>query len=363
MPRLFYALLLLIPISLFGGRFGLPGWALFFVSVGAVVPLAGLISVATEQAALVKGPKIGGILNATFGNVPDLLVGYFGVRAGLTGFVKATLVGGVISNTALIIGMSFVAAGLRFRYPRFDAREAGHHAVLMLLATSGMLLPSIVSATVHPVPPLQGLSIGVSAILLLVYLAYVLFSIVGLGGRKAELPGELPIKRAGADQTEVTTDAEAPWPIWRSALLLIVATAFLAPVTDALTSAVTPAIQTLGWTDRFAGIVIVANAGNAAEMYTAVVVAARNRLDLALEVASGSSIQIATFVTPLVVLISLAFHPMDLVFTDLELAILGLVVAIFSYIVHDGEASWLEGSQLMAIYAMAAAVFFILPAA
>lgn len=359
MPRFFYVLLILIPISIVGSRLGFPGWLVFFASLGAVIPLAGLVSMATEQAALISGPRVGGLLNATFGNVPDLLIGYFGVRAGLIDFVKATLVGGIISNTGLIIGLSFLAAGTRYRYPRFDSREAGHHTVLMLLASAGMLLPSIVSATVHPALHLEGLSVGVSVILLLVYLAFILFSIVGLEGPAPALSDEEG--RDVVEEAELTQGAGERWPIWRSALLLIVATAFLAPVTDALTGALTPAIQALGWTDRFAGIVLVANAGNAAEMYTAIVVAANNRLNLSLEVASGSSIQIATFVTPVVVLISLLFHPMDLVFTDLELAIMGLVVAIFAYVVHDGETSWLEGIQLIAIYVMAAAAFFVLP--
>jgi len=172
-----------------------------------------------EQAALAKGPRIGGLLNATFGNVPDLLVGYYGVRSGLLPFVKATLIGGIISNTGLVIGLAFLVAGLRYGFPRFDSREAGRHTVLLLLAISGLLLPTLLAAA-----------------------------------------------------------------------------AALAPVTNVLVDTVTPTVQTLGWTDTFVGIVLVANAGNAAEMYAAIAMACKGRLDLLLGVASGSSIQIATFV-------------------------------------------------------------------
>src|SRR5579884_3583512 len=130
MPRWLFALLALVPVALLGGLLGLPAWILFFAALGAVVPLASLIGMATDEAALAKGPKVGGILNATFGNVPDLLVGYYGVQAGLLGFVKSTLIGAIISNSAFIIGLAFVAAGISKGLVRFDAREAGHHTVL-----------------------------------------------------------------------------------------------------------------------------------------------------------------------------------------------------------------------------------------
>jgi Ca2+:H+ antiporter len=219
MSRPILVLLLLVPLAIFGEALGIPHAILFFIALGAVVPLAAVISAATEQAALAKGPRIGGLLNATFGNVPDLLVGYYGVRSGLLPFVKATLIGGIISNTGLVIGLAFLVAGLRYGFPRFDSREAGRHTVLLLLAISGPLLPTLLAAA-----------------------------------------------------------------------------AALAPVTNVLVDTVTPTVQTLGWTDTFVGIVLVANAGNAAEMYAAIAMARKGRLDLLLGVASGSSIQIATFV-------------------------------------------------------------------
>ena len=361
MSRRWYPFLLLVPLSIAAPRAGLPGWLVFFLSLGAVIPLAALISAATEQAALAKGPKVGGILNATFGNVPDLLVGYFGVREGLIDLVKATLIGGVISNTGLIIGVSFFVAGIRHRYPRFDAREAGRHTVLMLLAVAGMLLLSIAAATSPRIRETEGLSITVSVILLIAYLAYVAFSVFGIVGGTAVEPEKGESGRPAAEEAAPAEKESPRWSILRSGMVLFATTGALALVTDVLVSSVTPAVKALGWTEVFVGIVFVANAGNAAEFYTAVVMGLKGRLNLTLNVASGSSIQIAAFVTPLVVLISRAYHPMDLVFPTIELGIISVVVAIFAYISFDGETNWLEGLQLVAIYVMAAAVFFALP--
>jgi len=340
---------------------GVPPWLSFFISIGAVVPLAAVIAAATSQAALTKDPRVGGLLNATFGNVPDLLIGYFGVRAGLLTFVKATLVGAIISNTALIVGLAFIAAGIRDGYTRFDAREVGGHTGLMLLAVGGMLLPSITAATVRSTPPLISLSVGVAIILLVAYVAYLAFSVFGLIGGPTT-PGDPAMESDVIESTAcVLEEQQQRWPFWLSVIVLLAAAGALAPVTGVLVASVTPTIRVLGWTEAFVGVIFVANAGNAAEMYSAVAMGTRGRLNLSLEVASGSSIQIATFIAPLLVLLSLPIHPMDLVFSPLELAIVGLVVAIFAYVAHDGEANWLEGAQLVAIYLMAAAVFYVLP--
>jgi Ca2+:H+ antiporter len=362
MSRLSLALLAFVPVSILGARLGLPGWLVFFVSLVALVPLAALIAEATDQIALRQGPRVGGLLSATFGNVPDVLVGYYGVRAGLIGFVKATLIGGLISNSGFIVGLSFLVAGLRYGFPRFDARDAGHHSILLILAVSGMLLPTVAFLSIPSPLAKDELSLTVSLILLVAYLAYLAFSVFGLVGRVTQ-PAPADAGAAVQAEAAIVEPSEARWPVWLSVAVLLGATALLAPVTDALVGAVNPTIKALGWTDVFAGMVFVANASNAAELYTAVTVARAGRLDLSLSVASGGSIQIATFVTPLVVLISLFFTPMDLGFTATELAIVGVVVAIFSYVAHDGETNWLEGFQLLAVYVMSAAVFYFLPGA
>jgi len=368
--RVFAILLVVVPAALISGWLKWPSALQFLLSLAAIIPLAAWIGAATKELADRFGARTGGLLNATFGNAPDFLVGFFGVQLGLINLVKATLIGALISNSALIMGLCYISAGLIHGKPKFRRTEAGHHAVLMLLTVAAVLFPTAGAMTIcggtqctagggaHQV---QVMSIGISAALLVAYAGYIVFSI--FGGESLRRPR---VK---------TTPREVPpgtWSPWLSVSVLVVATVLLVPVVDLVTSSVGAVTKVLGWTDVFVGIVIVANAGNAAEAYAAVSAAIRRRgspggvgedsgLDLALGIASASSIQIATFILPIVVLISLFFHPMTLVFGWVEIAILGLMVLVFNYIAHDGESNWLEGLQLVVLYAMAAIVIFVLP--
>jgi Ca2+:H+ antiporter len=214
------------------------------------------------------------------------------------------------------------------------------------------------------------LSVGIAVVLLLAYCAYVAYGIFGLESLQRREPRA---REAYIVEERAAESSRHPWPLWFSVGVLAGATAALAPITDILTSSVTSATQVLHWTQVFVGIVIVANAGNVAEGYAAIKLAKQKAgtpqdsptgdsgLDLALGIASASSIQIATFVTPLVVLYSLRAHPLSLVFSPVEIAILALLVALFTFIAQDGESNWLEGAQLLALYAMAAIVFYTLP--
>jgi len=371
------ALLTLVPLTFLGAELAWPAPLQFFLAVGAVIPLAGFIGAATEALAESLGTKVGGLLNATFGNAPDLLVGIFGVQRGLIPLVKATLVGAMISNSALIMGLCYIVAGLLHRRPRFKRDEAGHHSVLMMLTLAAVLFPSVAvfggcpasRACVTSGGTVLHISVGIAVVLLLAYVAYVLYGIFGIEWLRRDGNGR--DVQFLADQA---SSGEGPgWPLWVSLLVLALATAALIPVTDILTASVVPVTAVLGWTQVFVGMIIVANAGNVAEGYAAVRFAAvkppepdpesgrGSGLDLALGIASASSIQIATFVAPLVVIYSLFGHSMSLVFSPVEIAILGLLVIIFAYIAHDGESNWLEGAQLLALYAMAAIVFFALP--
>jgi Ca2+:H+ antiporter len=368
--RVFAFLLVFVPSTLISSWLGWSPTLQFFLSVAAVLPLAGLIGSATEQLADRVGARTGGLLNATFGNAPDLLVGFFGVQRGLILLVKATLIGAIISNSALIMGLCYISAGLIHGKPKFRRTEAGHHSVLMLLTLAAVLFPSAGAMAVcggqqcaagGAVRQVQTISIGISAALLVAYVAYVAFSIFGFESWRR--PRTSPAPR---------TIASGTWSTWLSVAVLLAATLLLIPVVDILTGTVGEVTKVLGWTDVFVGIVVVANAGNAAEAYAAISAAIRRRanpggpgedsgLDLALGIASASSIQIATFILPLVVLLSLFFHPMSLVFSWVEIAILGLMVLVFNYIAHDGESNWLEGLQLIVLYTMAAIVLFVLP--
>jgi Ca2+:H+ antiporter len=374
--RVMGILLILVPITLVSARLNWAPAVQFFLAVGSVIPLAAYIGAATEGLADRVGGRIGGLLNATFGNTPDLLVGVFGVQKGLIPLVKATLIGALISNSALIMGICYVSAGVLYGSPRFNRREAGHHSILMMLTLAAILFPSIgaivmCGGTSCRVPvesdTVLHISVGIAIVLLLSYAAYIVFGVFGW----------VSLRRPNGDGREVKAVRErgasegTTWPVWFSIIVLAGATAALIPVTDILTSSVEPVTRVLHWTQVFVGMVIVANAGNVAEGYAALKFAiqrggerrpdADSGLDLALGIASASSIQIATFVAPLVVLYSLLQHPMNLVFSPVEISIVGLLVIVFGHIVQDGETNWLEGAQLLALYAMAAIVFYALP--
>lgn len=371
-------LLVFVALAFVAARVGWPPAVQFFLSVAAVIPLAAFIGTATEALADRVGGKIGGLLNATFGNAPDLLVGVFGVQKGLIPLVKATLVGALISNSALIMGLCCIVAGLRFGRPRFKRDEAGHHSVLMMLTLAAIVFPSVGAlvlcggTTCGNAP--QGttilhVSVGISILLLLAYTAYVLYGIFGL-----ERLGHAEPEGSEARQFRERKEAHGSpqWPTWFSLLVLGGSTVLLIPVTDILTGSVDAVTHVLHWSQVFVGIIIVANAGNVAEGYAAIRLAFQrggqdpretdSGMDLSLGIASASSIQIATFVAPLVVLYSLTGHTMNLVFAPVELAIFALLVIVFTYIAQDGETNWLEGVQLLVLYGMAAVVFYGLPA-
>jgi Ca2+:H+ antiporter len=274
------------------------------------------------------------------------------------------------------MGLCYLVAGILYRKPRFDAGEAGHHSVLMMLTAAAVIFPSVGGLVMCGSPickdagqthTLMTLSVGIAVVLLIAYACYVLFAVFGLEsirGRTSGSDSDMVRERA-ADRRP------SAWPTWLSVAVLAGSTVLLIPVVDTLTASVEPVTHVLGWTQVFVGMVIVANAGNVAEGYAALRFAwtrggvdptsGDSGLDLALGIASASSIQIATFVAPLIVLYSLVGHNMTLRFSPVEMAILGLLVIIFAYIGHDGESNWLEGAELLALYAMAAIVFFVLP--
>jgi Ca2+:H+ antiporter len=377
--RVLGALLVVVAATILSTLLPIPAWIRFFLSVGAIVPLAGFIGAATEALADRLGARVGGLFNATFGNSPDLLVGVIGVQKNLIPLVKATLVGALISNSALIMGLCYLAAGLKYGRPRFNRHEAGHHSVLMMLTVAAVLFPSLGSFVTCGVrggctgaseSSIQEISIGIGLVLLVAYVAYLLYGVLGF---------EALGKRIPPSETHFLTEEpqrvqRKAWPVWLAVAVLGGATLLLIPVINILTDSVAPVTQALGLTEVFVGMVIVGNAGNVAEAYAAIRFAVArpgsprtgahgdSGLDLALGIASASSIQIAAFVAPVVVLYSLFAHPMSLVFSPIEIGILGLLMLIFTYTAQDGESNWLEGAQLVALYAMAAVVFYALPA-
>ena len=379
--RVLAVLLLFVAATLAAPYLHLPPVVQFFLSVLAIVPLAGFVGAATEALTERLGSRIGGLFNATFGNAPDILVGVIGVQKGLIVLVKATLIGALISNSALIMGLCFVVAGLKYGRPTFNRREAGHHSILMMLTVAAVLFPSVgafvtcgirTPCTAAQALPINSISLGIAIVLLLSYAGYLAFGVFGLerigrGGQgTAAAPPEAKRRKAPL--------AADTWPVWVAIAVLGVATVLLVPVINTLTDSVGSVTSSLGISEVFVGMVIVGNAGNAAEAFAAIRLSlvkpgtpitghpAETGLDMAIGIASASSIQIASFIAPLIVLVGLFAHPFNLVFSAIEIAILGLLVLVFEQIAFDGEANWLEGAQLIGLYAMAAVVFYLLPA-
>ncbi|SRR5579884_23045 len=359
------------------------GWsrALVFVLSGCgTIPAAAILGRATEEIALgissrelrrqralgetaaptTVGAKVGGLLNATFGNIPELFIGLLALHQGYITLAKATIAGSVIGNAAFVLGLALFTGGLRNGAQRFDAKEAGHHAVLMALAVSALVLPSLFVASTHSHGVLQ-ISVVAAGLLLAIYVAYLLFSIFGLQGGRAGTGRRTTFIEEEAEAVGELGDVTKAWPVKWSCVVLLVVTVLVFFASEALIDTVGPFTRSLGWSPFFVGIVVVPVLGNMAEQSSAVFLAMRNKMNASLGVASGSSIQVAVFVAPLLVLASLAGHPLSLVFNPIEIAVLALVVVIFFFVSQDGESNWLEGLQLVALYAMAATVFYFVP--
>ena len=355
MGKILYALVLLVPVAFIAELLHWPMLAVFFLSALGLVPLAGLIGQATEELAHHLGPRWGGLLNATFGNAAELIITLFAVQRGLLTLVKASITGSIIGNLLLILGVSLLAGGLKHGIQRYDSRETSLASAMMILALAGLLLPATFALGVSDHQPIEEISLLVAGVLLLTYIAYLAYSLrQGSGDPQGE--------SHPAHETTTDRSDHAAWSIPRSLATLALATAGAAWASEMLVGTVEPVTQQFGWSEFFVGVIVVAIVGNAAEHFSAVQFAWKNRLDLTLGIAAGSSTQVALFVAPVLVFASVLLgHPMDFIFQPLELAILVISTSIFAYICIDGESNWLEGVQLLAIYLMAGIVFFLIP--
>jgi len=360
MPRWLWAL---IPVGLIAFALSFttaPDVLLFFLSAVGVIPLAALVGKSTEELAYHVGSALGGLMNATFGNVPELIIGALALRDGLVTLAQASIIGSVIGNASLVVGMALFYGGMRNGVLRFDREEVGHHAVMMVLAVASLALPTLFIATA-PRGNVEGLSVFVAILLMVTYIAYMLYQFGGFRGGPRDVAGDTFIA-AETEVVEELVEEDGPqWSMRVSIFWLAVATVAVLFVGNVLVESVKPVTVSLGISQFFLGVVIVPIVGNVAEHLAAVTLAGRGKTDLAFGVASGSSIQVAVFVAPILVLISFLWHPMTLAFNPIEIAVLALVVAIFFFVSWDGESNWLEGLQLMMIYVMAAAVFYFLP--
>lgn len=351
---------------------------IFISSAIGLIPLAVLIGRSTEDLEYYVGPIAGGLLNATFGNAPEIIIGIFALQQGLISVVKASITGSIISNSLLVLGSSLAFGGWRWGKQYFSARDAGQYSTMMALAIAGLLIPSAGSLFIKDPGRDQAVSSVISIILLLVYAMYLATHVFHLRTERRSPKRHsktMPIPSPAAEQeqseeVEAVTggvnphevDNRKPPKLWLAVVLLLAATIGIAWNSELLVGAIKPVTEQLGWSPVFIGLVIIPIVGNAAEHSSALFIALRDHVDLSMAIAAGSSIQVATFVAPLLVLVSHFFPAsLDLVFQPLELAILGLATILFPLVTLDGESTWLEGVQLVAVYVMACVVFFFVP--
>lgn len=329
-----------------------PQWhiAVFATAVLALLPLAAGIGRATETLAERLGGGIGGLLNATFGNAAELIIGALALREGLFDLVKASLTGSILGNLLLVFGAAALVGGVRRPVLRFNRTAAGIGTTMLLLSVIGLIVPALLHRVASPEVELR-LDTEIAIVLFVTYLLSLVFTLRTHRDAFGIVEAEVP-------------DGVAPRGSTRRAVwLLLASTAGVAVVSEVLVGSVTETATELGLTQVFVGVIVVALVGNAAEHFSAVSMAAQDKMDTAIAIAVGSSTQIALFVAPVLLFLSYAIapRPMDLLFTPFEIAALGLAVLAIAFIAHDGETHWMEGVQLLAIYTILALGFFYLP--
>lgn len=350
--RTLHLLLVFIPVAIiFELTHAAPVW-IFVASSIAIIPLAGLMGEATERLSERAGPGIGGLLNATFGNAAELIIAIIALKNGLYEVVKASLTGSIIGNILLVLGLSILTGGLKYERQKFNGTAAVMGATLMTLSAIGLVIPDMyhllagAQARIHE----QDLSLLIAIVLIVTYALSLVFS---LRTHKHLYAG---------DAVAVPHEPHHTGSLRGAMLLLFGATAGIALMSEFLVGAVEETARTFGMSDVFVGVIIVAIIGNSAEHSTAVLVAAKNQMDLALNIAIGSSIQIALFVAPVLVFLSYLFgKPMDLLFTNMEVVAVGISVWVLSLVCNDGESNWMEGVQLLAVYVILGIAFYFLP--
>lgn len=351
-------LLIFAPVAIIGSFFqDISPTLLFIASSLAVIPTAGLLGQATEELAAHTGPRVGGLLNATLGNAAELIITLFAIRAGLLDLVKASITGSILGNVLLVLGFSVLLGGMKNGVQRFDRRHASVNATQLILAVLALIIPSIFFfAHTETQGPVESLSLGTAIAMLVIYMLGLLFTF--RGPKDHAIPGssEPPLAQ------ETQAGHHGSWPVWRSIVTLLLATGLIAWLSEILVGAVEHTTETLGLSEFFIGIIVVPLVGNVAEHAVAVQAAWKNKMELSLGVSLGSSLQIALFVAPVLVFISLLMgHPLTLVFNQFEIIAMFGGILIAAMVAQDGESNWLEGAQLLAVYVILALAFFFVP--
>jgi Ca2+:H+ antiporter len=348
-------LLVFVPLGLVSDHVGWPGVAVFVLNFLAIIPLAKMLGYATEELSLRVGQAIGGLLNATFGNAVEMIISIIALVKGLVRVVQASLIGSILSNLLLVLGMCFLFGGLKYEQQTFNEVAAQTSASLLAMAVVSLLLPAAYSASIPDAEAaasgVLNLSHATAVILLMVYLMFLIFQLrthkhlyVGTG------------EEEGAEEEEPTLST------WFAGGALVVVTVIVALHAEAMVGSIEAITKSIGISETFIGLIIIPIVGNAAEHVTAVTVAMKNKMELAIGVAVGSSTQIALFVTPVLVIVGWIINqPMTLFFQTFETAVLFLTVFVTNYLIQDGKSNWLEGGMLLATYIIVAVSFYYHP--
>jgi Ca2+:H+ antiporter len=331
---------------------------IFIVAALGIIPTAALMGLATEELAARSGPGIGGLLNVTFGNAPELIIALFALAEGLQEVVKASLVGSILGNILLVLGGAMLVGGLRRDRQYFDRTAAQVQSAMLFLAVAALImpaifelvegkgLPSVSAERVEYGSTIETLSALTAVVLIATYVIGLFFSL-----------------RTHRDlfnpHYEGAEEDTMGWSVRRSVILLAVAGAAVGLMSEVLVGSISEASESIGISEFFVGVIVVAIVGNAAEHWVAILVAFKNKMDLAVNIAVGSSAQIALFVAPILVLVSFVLgpSPMPLVFNGFELGAILIAVLIANYVTSEGESTWFEGVQLLAVYVILALAF------
>ena len=354
-----YLLVPFIPLAIVLELIHAEAEIIFATAAAGVIPTAALMGRATEELAHRSGPGIGGLLNVTFGNAPELIIAFFALNAGLQEVVKASIIGSILGNILLVMGAAMLAGGLKRPFQTFNATAASVQSSMLLLAAVALVMPTIFQLVAGGGLPgvgeervnfgsdLERMSLIVACLLLGSYLAGLFFS---LRSHKALF------NPTSEDEEHV----DEPWSVRSAVVTLAIAGVAVGVMSEILVGSISEASEAIGLSEFFVGLIVVAVVGNAAEHWVAIYFAARDKMDLAVNISVGSSAQIALFVAPVLVLLSFVVgpNPMALVFNGFELGAVFLAILIANHVTHDGESTWYEGVQLLAVYAVLGVVFF-----
>jgi len=351
-------LLAMVPLAIALDYLSVNPVLVFVVSALAVIPLAGLMGKATENLASYLGPTVGGLLNATFGNAPEIIISMMALSKGLVDVVKAAITGSLIGNLLLSLGLAIVFAATRNKRTTFNKTSASVSAGLLMVAGAALIVPALFHHTSRGITKAEtfDLSLFVAIILLIIYVLNLVFTLVTDRNLFQEEPGK-------EDTENGSTEEESEWSRNMATGVLLTVTIILAIISEILTDALEPAIDMIGLTPIFAGVIVLAMVGNFSDILISIRFSLNNKLDLAFESITSASTQVALLVTPVLVLGGLVLgQPMNLLFTQFEVAAIVMAVLIVSHVSSDGECYWIEGIMLLGVYLILAVGFFFLPA-